>query len=556
LTEQCIRGWFEDARIFFKQNNIEYVLLDAKRQFNGDETGFQLDPKCGRVLAPHGKILYTEAGGLKEQVTVLVTTRADGELMKSVIIFPYKRAVPQIVNNVPDEFAVGRSESGWMTSDIFFEYLANVFISYLAEERRKEKGLNPEQEQVLDDSDWVVYWIVGYKSHLTMHTSQLCEVNKVALYCFKAHASHVCQPNDLGPFKPLKAEWKSAVSEWRICSPYETLTCAHFAPVLKKAVDILSKQSIVSGNRVAGLYPFNENAVHYDWLTATNQKKFDSSAFLTVTNGACSSETHEQITLKNVKRLLGEDVVSTYQRLFHLPVVDEVHLPPVNMYLLWRQLKLNASQIPTSEQQQQACTEQLLICLPSQIMMAEQQQQTFTEQEPSFSTSQIPMAEQLSCTLSQMPTAEQQQQTFTEQLVSCMPSQMATAEQQQPIVTKQFLSCMPSQIPMADQVSYTSSQMPTTEQQQPTFTEQLLSCMPSQIPMAEKLSCTLSQISTTEQQQPTFTEQLSWCMQSQIPMAERVSYTSSHMPTTEQQHSLNCSWLKSMIKMMLKLLVA
>jgi len=37
-----------------------------------------------------------------------------------------------------------------------------------------------------------------------MHASQLCEMNNIALYSFNTRASHVCLPNDLGPFKPLK----------------------------------------------------------------------------------------------------------------------------------------------------------------------------------------------------------------------------------------------------------------------------------------------------------------------------------------------------------------
>jgi len=86
LTENCIRGWFSDARKFFKDHEIEYVLADATRQFNGDETGFQLDPKSGKVLAPRGEATYTETGGVKEQITVLVSTRADGKLMKPMII--------------------------------------------------------------------------------------------------------------------------------------------------------------------------------------------------------------------------------------------------------------------------------------------------------------------------------------------------------------------------------------------------------------------------------------------------------------------------------------
>ena len=35
---------------------------------------------------------------------------------------------------------------------------------------------------------------------------------------------HICQPNDVGPFKPLKNEWRKAVSDWRLTHPFSTIS--------------------------------------------------------------------------------------------------------------------------------------------------------------------------------------------------------------------------------------------------------------------------------------------------------------------------------------------
>jgi len=121
LTEGCIRGWFKDVRDFFKNKNIEYVLDDPKRQFNGDETGFRIDPVSGRVLAPKCEPSYTESGGNKEQLTVLITTCADGSVLTPAIVYPYKKRIPKnIVDSVPSDFCIAMSDSGWMTSSVFF----------------------------------------------------------------------------------------------------------------------------------------------------------------------------------------------------------------------------------------------------------------------------------------------------------------------------------------------------------------------------------------------------------------------------------------------------
>jgi hypothetical protein len=46
-------------------------LEDPTKQFNGDETGFRLDPKSGKVLGPKCEQIYSESGANKEQMSVL-----------------------------------------------------------------------------------------------------------------------------------------------------------------------------------------------------------------------------------------------------------------------------------------------------------------------------------------------------------------------------------------------------------------------------------------------------------------------------------------------------
>ena len=337
LTEGCIRGWFQDTKEYFHSHGIEYVLNDPTKQYNGDETGFQLDPKTGKILGPKGESIYCEAGGNKEQMSVLVTTRADGKIMTSAVVYPYKKSVPKtIIDTLPDGFCVAKSESGWMTSSIFFEYFANTFIPELAAIRRAEKGLETDQELILDEGDWVVYWIDGYSSHLTMHTSRICEANKIVLYCFKAHSSHLCQPNDVGPFKPLKNEWRKTVSAWRLTHPFSILNKINFAEVLSVAIRNLDVDSVKAGYESTGLYPFDENAVHYDSLTASNQRKYDDSAFIQSNDTINAS--HNEIALAVFESVLGNDTVAQYKQVRDLCLVDLSLLPTVHNYLVWRHL--------------------------------------------------------------------------------------------------------------------------------------------------------------------------------------------------------------------------
>lgn len=59
ITETRIRSWFTELKDYIKSINALDIFEDPDRIFNGDETGFSLCPKSGKVLGPRGyKNLY------------------------------------------------------------------------------------------------------------------------------------------------------------------------------------------------------------------------------------------------------------------------------------------------------------------------------------------------------------------------------------------------------------------------------------------------------------------------------------------------------------------
>jgi len=208
--------------------------------------------------------------------------------------------------------------------------MANTFIPELSAIRRQDKGLGADDELVLTDDDWVVYWIDGYASHLMYHTSLLCDLNHITLYCFKAHSSHICQPNDVGPFQLLKNEWRKGVTEWQVQNPHATLNKVSFAAVLSVAVQKLDSSSIIAGYRSTGLYPFDEDELHYEWLTATNQHKHDSEAFSAPQQELSANE----IALKVIENMLGSNIVSQFKQVLNSDAVDLSVISSVHNYII------------------------------------------------------------------------------------------------------------------------------------------------------------------------------------------------------------------------------
>jgi hypothetical protein len=68
VSEENIRKWFDEVQEYIRENNLEEDMDDPSRIFNGDETGFQICPSTGSILAQKGaKNVYSiDAGSSKK----------------------------------------------------------------------------------------------------------------------------------------------------------------------------------------------------------------------------------------------------------------------------------------------------------------------------------------------------------------------------------------------------------------------------------------------------------------------------------------------------------
>lgn len=267
VTEQTIRKWFSELKSFLEDNHYEDVLLDPTRIFNGDEAGFSMCPKGGKVIGPKGwkNIYTTQMGNEKENITVLLVFSASGETLPPVVVYPYVRPPKDVVNSMPPNWILGRSETGWMNSDVFFEYVANSFNQWI-----EENGI-PKP---------VLLFIDGHKSHMTMHLSETCDRHGIILYALPPNATHIMQPADVSVFRPVKANWKDTIKEWqsRPENVNTVLTKTTFAPLLERTLTAPSlPETIRNGFRTCGLYPCNPDAVDYSKCVQNTIELLDKS---------------------------------------------------------------------------------------------------------------------------------------------------------------------------------------------------------------------------------------------------------------------------------------
>ncbi|KAJ8931372.1 hypothetical protein NQ314_015717 [Rhamnusium bicolor] len=195
-----IRKWFLNIETYLREENYFEILKYSDRVFNSDETCFMLCPKNKTVLAPKGarNVYEVDNAPAKSNLTVLFTFSAQGEVTPPFVIYPYKRLLASIAASVPDEWGIGTSSNRWMKTELFFEYIANVFHPYLL-----KKGTQFP----------IILFVDGHSTHTSYQLSDLCSQLKIILICLYGNSTRILQPADVSAFKPLKSCWKKVWPE-------------------------------------------------------------------------------------------------------------------------------------------------------------------------------------------------------------------------------------------------------------------------------------------------------------------------------------------------------
>lgn len=200
---------------------------------------------------------------------------------------------------MPDNWGVGKSENGWMTSESFYEYVTNIFFPWIL-----KNGIKLP----------VVLYVDGHKSHLTLSLSEFCRENGIILISLLPNSTHILQPLDVGVFHPLKSQWKLAVEKWRLQNKKQTLKKENFGPLLKGVLDKTFKSDKLLKNsfRVCGLFPFNANAVDYSKILCTPNSSFDSTENNIQQNEISKEAEVSKETLKFIETYINEDTLKKF----------------------------------------------------------------------------------------------------------------------------------------------------------------------------------------------------------------------------------------------------
>ena len=157
----------------------------------------------------------------------MYTVNAIGDRLPGVTVYKNLRFPPKVAANQPESFMLGRSDNGWMTSEVFYEYIVNGVLPHL-----KEQKLLP-----------AVMFLDSHSSHLSSSLMEICSKEGLHLIAFYENSTHILQMLDIGVFRGLKNAYKKIARNK--ADDGECVTKETFAQTLEEACKIAVTEQVI-----------------------------------------------------------------------------------------------------------------------------------------------------------------------------------------------------------------------------------------------------------------------------------------------------------------------
>ncbi|PCH42786.1 DDE-domain-containing protein, partial [Wolfiporia cocos MD-104 SS10] len=201
-----------------------------------DESGFPPSSQGRiRVIGAWGtKTQHKQGGGVRTNVTALVTICADGSALDPMIIFKGKN------------FIFAYSENGWTDGCLACEWIKKKFNA------QTEDKANGRPRVLLVD---------GHSSHYTYELLQYARAHNIIIFGYPPHCTHALQGLDVVCFARMKEVWKNEISAFKQLHKH-SVTKADFAGVFGRAfLDSFTVETIKAAFEATGICPFNPNDI-------------------------------------------------------------------------------------------------------------------------------------------------------------------------------------------------------------------------------------------------------------------------------------------------------
>ena len=269
VTPQAIEAWFDKVESVLSKIGLAEKSPEDLQDYlwNCDETGFCSAQACQKILAKRGDkdVQDTIGGSGREYFTVLAAGSAGGVRLPPYFVYKGKNLWSRWMQGGPAGSLYSVSDSGWMESANFKQWVEKMFIPAV---------------KYLATKSPVVLFFDGHHSHISLELIELARDNNIHLFCLPPHSTHLLQPLDVSVFGPMKAAWRKLLKVHQIETCAGTVTKEDFPGLIAKLWEQSFKPANLKGGfRKTGLCPLSRDAISSHRLTKS--LPFSQSASVT-----------------------------------------------------------------------------------------------------------------------------------------------------------------------------------------------------------------------------------------------------------------------------------
>lgn len=273
---------------------IDKYKLTAEQIWNCDETGVSIVPKTrSKIIAQKGRkqvgaLTSAERGAT---VTVEICFNGVGRYLPPMFIFPRVRLNPELMNDCPPGAWAECHPSGWIQTDIFFNWFKKF---------AELSGASKESP--------VLLLLDGHHSHTkNIELIAFARDQGIILLCFPPHCTHRLQPLDVCFMKPLSTYYEAEVNTWLRSNPGRVVTQFQIAKLFGNAfIKSANMLTAMNGFKKTGIWPCDRNVftdVDFAPAETTNRPPPEEADEEPITNNAnidpeCLPADNETITNK------------------------------------------------------------------------------------------------------------------------------------------------------------------------------------------------------------------------------------------------------------------
>ncbi|XP_065677274.1 uncharacterized protein LOC136092644 [Hydra vulgaris] len=228
-----------------------------------------------------GEVVTAERG---KTVTIVCSMNAVGIYIPPAFNFPQKNMRNDFMDNSPPDSVGFAHKSGWMTQEIFLDYLEH--FAYHTK---------------LTIADPVLLIVDNHNSHISFSAIEFCRKHSIVMLTLPPHSTHMMQPLDVTFFSPFKTYYSQACDNWMVNHPGRPITEAQVPALVRHAYDRSATTGIArKGFQETGIWPFNPQIFSLTDFAPSMTSDCTTLTYQKISNNQPGMIENQQSTLKPV----------------------------------------------------------------------------------------------------------------------------------------------------------------------------------------------------------------------------------------------------------------